>query len=50
MYLTTNTRIEAGIFRIGGGRVAPIITQIATLDCFIGGFKEIMIIHHTGSS
>ncbi|RFU78297.1 carbonic anhydrase [Trichoderma arundinaceum] len=38
---------ESAIFRVGGGRVAPLITQITTLDCFLGSFKEIMVIHHT---
>ncbi|KAL7938465.1 hypothetical protein V8C35DRAFT_275724 [Trichoderma chlorosporum] len=38
---------EAAIFRVGGGRVAPLTTQITSLDCFLGSLKEIMVIHHT---
>ncbi|KAL6897020.1 hypothetical protein GGI43DRAFT_428813 [Trichoderma evansii] len=38
---------EAAIFRVGGGRVAPLLAHIASLDCFVSGFKEIMVIHHT---
>ncbi|PTB44033.1 hypothetical protein M441DRAFT_65804 [Trichoderma asperellum CBS 433.97] len=38
---------EAIIFRVGGGRVAPLIAQVASMDCFVGGFREVMIIHHT---
>ncbi|EHK44329.1 hypothetical protein TRIATDRAFT_87381 [Trichoderma atroviride IMI 206040] len=38
---------EAIIFRVGGGRVAPLVAQITSLDCFIGGFQDLMIIHHT---
>ncbi|KAL7971388.1 carbonic anhydrase [Trichoderma sp. SZMC 28014] len=38
---------EAVVFRVGGGRVAPLVAQIASMDCFIGGFKDLMIIHHT---
>ncbi|EHK23900.1 uncharacterized protein TRIVIDRAFT_221150 [Trichoderma virens Gv29-8] len=38
---------DAAVFRVGGGRVAPIITQVTSLDCFLGSLKEIMVIHHT---
>lgn len=46
--LIANIRIEAVIFRVGGGRVAPLVAQITSMDCFIGGFKDLMVIHHTG--
>ncbi|KAL7952322.1 carbonic anhydrase [Trichoderma compactum] len=38
---------DAAILRVGGGRVAPLIAQIISLDCFLGSLKEIMVIHHT---
>ncbi|KAL6806576.1 carbonic anhydrase [Trichoderma sp. SZMC 28013] len=38
---------DAAVFRVPGGRVAPLITQITSLDCFLGSLKEIMVIHHT---
>ncbi|KAM6475986.1 carbonic anhydrase [Trichoderma sp. SZMC 28011] len=38
---------DAAIIRVGGGRVAPLIAQIISLDCFLGSLKEIMVIHHT---
>jgi carbonic anhydrase len=28
--------------------VAPLVAQITSMDCFIGGFKDLMVIHHTG--
>lgn len=46
--LVAHIRLEAIIFRVGAGRVAPLIAQVASMDCFVGGFKEVMIIHHTG--
>lgn len=47
-YFSAHIRIEAVIFRVGGGRVAPLVAQITSMDCFIGGFKDLMVIHHTG--
>ncbi|KAK0765239.1 hypothetical protein N5P37_002719 [Trichoderma harzianum] len=47
LYFVADVHIDAAILRVGGGRVAPLIAQIISLDCFLGSLKEIMVIHHT---
>lgn len=49
LYFVADVPIDAAILRVGGGRVAPLIAQIISLDCFLGSLKEIMVIHHTGT-
>ena len=40
---------EAMVFRNVGGRIKPILKEIAVLDSFVGHdtFKQLLIVHHT---
>lgn len=39
---------ETVVMRAAGGRVAGILNGLLALDMLLGGFRELMIIHHTG--